>query len=62
MSVFVQQRTNGPVANGTLGDHAGFHVAEIHTADLDVVAVSDVDAARLSDLMSRIEQAQIGAR
>ena len=62
VSVFVQQRANGSVANGTLGDHAGFHLAGFHTADLDVVGVSDVDAARLSDLMSRIGQAQMGTR
>jgi anti-sigma factor RsiW len=58
VSVFVQQRTETTTADGLLVSHTGFHLASFHTADLEVVAVSDVDPARLSDLADKIEQAQ----
>lgn len=58
VSVFVQQRTDVANANGLMVNHSGFHLAGFRTADLEVVAVSDVDPARLSDLVSLIEQAQ----
>jgi anti-sigma factor RsiW len=58
VSVFVQQRTEAANANGLMENHSGFHLAGFHTADLEVVAVSDVDPARLSGLVSVIEQAQ----
>jgi anti-sigma factor RsiW len=58
VSVFVQQRTDAAVANGLVLNHTGFHVTGFRTADLEVVAVSDVEPARLSDLVSLIEQAQ----
>lgn len=60
VSVFIQQRENGSVSSSLVADHSGFHITGFHTLDLDVVAVSDVDPARLSDLVSRIEQAQVG--
>lgn len=58
VSVFVQQRTNSTPPNTSMTDHSGFHVTGFNTAELEVVAVSDVDPARLADLVSRIEQAQ----
>jgi hypothetical protein len=45
-----------------LGERSGFHVDGFTTGDLDVVAVSDAEPARLSDLVSRIQNAQIPAR
>jgi len=62
VSVFVRQKTSAALSNGLLTEHAGFHVARFGTDDLDVVAVSDVDPARLSGLVSLIEQVQTGAR
>jgi len=58
VSVFVRQRT-GPLSSARLSaERAGFHVIGFNTADLEAVAVSDVDPARLADLVSRIEHAQ----
>jgi len=60
VSVFVRQRTDTASASGLLTNYSGFHVAGFRTPDLEVVAVSDVDPARLSDLADRIRQAQTG--
>jgi anti-sigma factor RsiW len=62
VSVFVRQRTGAITSNGLLAEHAGFHVAGFTTGDLEVVAVSDVDRSRLSDLVSRIEHSQTPAQ
>jgi anti-sigma factor RsiW len=61
VSVFVRQKTGPPRSNSLIADHLGFHVAGFRTDDLEVVAVSDVDAARLADLVGRMEQVQAGA-
>jgi hypothetical protein len=58
VSVFVQQRTGANTSNIASAERSGFHVTGFRTEDLAVVAVSDVDPARLSDLVYRIEQAQ----
>jgi anti-sigma factor RsiW len=58
VSVFVQQRMGGAGSARIDADHAGFHVKGFRTEDLEAVAVSDVDPARLADLLGRIEQAQ----
>jgi anti-sigma factor RsiW len=58
VSVFVQQRDSATAEKNLSADHSGFHVTGFRTNDLEVVAVSDVDPARLSDLVSRIEQVQ----
>jgi anti-sigma factor RsiW len=60
VSVFVQQRTDAAPADGLLANHSGFHLTGFRTPDLQVVAISDVDPARLSDLADRIRQAQTG--
>jgi anti-sigma factor RsiW len=62
VSVFVRQRTGAISSNGLLAEHSGFHVAGFTTGDLEVVAVSDVDPARLSDLVNRIEYSQTPAQ
>jgi anti-sigma factor RsiW len=58
VSVFMQQTTAAPMPSRILADRSGFHVTEFQTGNLDVVAVSDVDPARLSNLTEIIEQAQ----
>ncbi len=60
VSVFVQARTNTKTSDRQSADRAGFHVDEFSTSDLQVVAVSDVDPGRLSNLVSIFEQSQAG--
>jgi anti-sigma factor RsiW len=62
VSVFVLQNANAEISSGLSTEHAGFHVTAFSTADLQVFAVSDVDPARLSNLVSLIEQVQDGVR
>jgi anti-sigma factor RsiW len=62
VSVFVRQRAGAITSNELLGEHSGFHVDGFTSGGLAVVAVSDVEPARLSDLVSRIQSAQIAAR
>ena len=57
-SVYLQQRSDDKIANGLSPDHSGFHVVGFSTRDIDGIAVSDVDPARLSDLVTMIEHAQ----
>ena len=40
-------------------EHAGFHVMSFSTGDLEGIAVSDVDPARVAELVSAIRQAQV---
>jgi anti-sigma factor RsiW len=57
VSVFVRAGAAGS-ANGKIAtEHAGFHIDGFTTGNLDVVAISDVDPARLADLVARIAQA-----
>ena len=57
VSVLVRQKQDGaPVPAQT--ERSGFHVTGFGTYDLEVVAISDVDPARLSALVRAIEQAQ----
>jgi anti-sigma factor RsiW len=58
VSVFVRERPSLPGTALPLEEHAGFHVLGFSTGDLEVVAVSDVDPARLADLIFAIRQAQ----
>ena len=60
VSVFVRQRVTRSDENTLFIDHSGFHLASFGTDDLEVVAVSDVEATRLDDLVGRIERAQTG--
>jgi anti-sigma factor RsiW len=57
-SVFVRAKNSGD--NGELlpPRYAGFQVAGFTTENLSVVAISDVDRARLADLVKAIEEAQ----
>jgi anti-sigma factor RsiW len=59
VSVFIQQKSAAPSrSSNSITDHAGFHITSFTTPDLEVVAVSDADPTRLTDLVSRIQQAQ----
>jgi len=60
VSVFIRERTGTVLSGDAQGEHAGFHVAGFNDGDLEVVAVSDVDPARLSALVRMIEEAQKG--
>jgi anti-sigma factor RsiW len=60
VSVFVRQRGTRSDENILFINHSGFHLASFSTDDLEVVAVSDVEAARFDDLVGRIERAQMG--
>ena len=56
VSVFLRQK-NG--ASSALAERSGFHVASIPAGELEVVAVSDVETARLKGLAEMVAQAQI---
>ncbi len=59
VSVFVQKKQGASGANELTAEHSGFQVMDFSTHDLEVVAVSDVDPARLAELVSAIRQAQV---
>ena len=57
-SVFVREKPGGASADEAQAEHSGFHVMDFSTNELEGVAVSDVDPARLAELVSAIKQAQ----
>jgi anti-sigma factor RsiW len=59
VSVFVRER-RGPAGPALTIAHSGFQVMGFETNDLDVTAVSDVEAARLGELVSAIRGGQRG--
>lgn len=58
VSVFVEEKAGRASADEAPAERAGFHVMDFKTSDLEGVAVSDVDPARLAELVSAIRQAQ----
>jgi anti-sigma factor RsiW len=58
VSVFVREKPGATGADEAPAEHAGFHVMDFSTDDLEVVAVSDVDPARLAELVTAIRGAQ----
>ena len=56
VSVFVVQRTQ--TFSAPLMTHAGFNVTGFTTSDLEAIAVSDVDPAKLTNLVQTIAQVQ----
>jgi anti-sigma factor RsiW len=62
VSVFLQQRIGGNITTALPQVRSGFHLATFSTDELDAVAISDVDPARLAALSAIIEQAQPTAR
>lgn len=57
VSVFVRVRPEAKAVTDLFTDRAGFHVRAFAVGDLQAVAVSDVDPARLADLIHAIEEA-----
>jgi anti-sigma factor RsiW len=57
VSVLVRQKQDAPPMPAQT-ERAGFHVTGFATDDLEVIAISDVDPARLSALVHAIEQTQ----
>jgi len=56
VSVFVEQRTGvSTVANS---ERSGYHVRSARTAELELVAVSDLEADRLAELVATLKAAQ----
>jgi len=58
VSVFVTQRAGGPAFTRLPGARSGFTIKHATTADLRIVAVSDVNPAELDLLVSALVQAQ----
>jgi anti-sigma factor RsiW len=58
VSVFLREKPSAARADGSPAEHSGFHVLGFSTDDLEGVAVSDVDPARLAELVSALRQAQ----
>jgi anti-sigma factor RsiW len=58
VSVFVREKSGASAAKELLAEHSGFHVVDFSTGALEAVAVSDVDPARLAELVSAIKRAQ----
>ena len=60
VSVFVREKTASTEPIELQAEHSGFHVMGFNTDDLEIIAISDVDKARLADLVSAIRLAQSG--
>jgi len=58
VSVFLEERNDGDALHQLETSHAGFQVDAFETDNLEVVAVSDVDAARLDALATSLKDAQ----
>ena len=58
VSIFVQEKTGIDDSSPLMAEHSGFQLAGFRTADLEVIAVSDVDPTRLSELVDTIERTQ----
>lgn len=62
VSVFLRQSSAEVEAKPFSADRAGFHVMAFSTKGLEGVAVSDVDPARLAELVSAVKGAQTAAQ
>lgn len=60
VSIFLRQKSGADQTNEPATERSGFHVVDASTYDLEVVAVSDVDPARLTELVSALRLAQTG--
>jgi len=58
VSVFVEERNGAEASHQLETSHAGFQVDAFETDDLEVIAVSDVDAGRLEALATSLKDAQ----
>ncbi len=62
VSVFLTQHTSGPTIAVLPGDRSGFSIRSATTADLRIVAVSNVNPPELDRLLSALVQAQSATR
>ena len=60
VSVFVTEGRGYQWSNNLVAEHMGFHVVVVHSDDLEVIAVGDVEPSRLSDLLNMIGRSQTG--
>jgi len=60
VSIFLRQKSGADQTNEPATERSGFHVVDVSTYDLEVVAVSDVDPAHLTELVSALRLAQTG--
>ena len=58
VSVFLRQKSGTSTAADFAAEHAGFHVRTANADNLEVIAISDADPARLAGLLARLQQAQ----
>jgi anti-sigma factor RsiW len=61
VSVFIRQTSNTSDSDPRPADYQGFHVIGFRTGNVEALAVSDVDPARLSELVREIQGAQTAA-
>jgi anti-sigma factor RsiW len=62
VSVFLTERRGDEAGGESKADHSGFRVVSAAVGDLDIVAVSDVDPGRLSELVGIIKEVQTAVR
>jgi anti-sigma factor RsiW len=62
VSVFLTERKAGESRSEQQSEHSGYKVTIAGAGDLDIVAVSDVDQARLTELVSLIKNVQTGTQ
>jgi anti-sigma factor RsiW len=60
VSVFLRQRSDDTKLKELLTERAGFHLMAFSTNNLEAVAVSDVDASHLAELVEALKEAQAG--
>ena len=58
VSVLIAQRSDRALLDTAQTEQSGFHVTTVSTDNLEVIAISDVDPARLSALVRAIDQVQ----
>jgi anti-sigma factor RsiW len=58
VSVFVMAKTGNTVSNDLPPEHSGFHVMSFSSGSLEGIAVSDVNPARLAELVGSLAAAQ----
>ncbi len=60
VSVFLRQKSGEAEVNESLVERSGFHVMAFGANNLEAIAVSDVEPARLAELVSAMKHAQTG--
>jgi anti-sigma factor RsiW len=58
VSVLIAQKSDRALLDTAQTEQSGFHVTTVATDNLEVIAISDVDPARLSALVRAIDQVQ----